>query len=490
MNNFQDKNLKIARIFNGTLALFFIFLITSWIFITPPGSGIDDDFHLPSIWCGQGNEDEICDLGKEGDLLGRVPEYVANAPFCIGYQPFESGACTYENFSSEKLVGARINELGLYMPNGYYYINSFFITQDFYQSIWLMRFLNLLIFFAFFTLAIFTKNIKNKLLLIWLLIANFNPLFLSVLTSNNNSSWFFASTIFLFFYLYTLHSSSDKKDRSISIIGISLVLLLALNSRTDNLPLILIMLTLFSFLIVKGRWLIAYFFILTLVATFIVFQRNIPGIGGFGITSAFGSIDPRRDATDVFTYNLLNLPKFLGGLLGGWGINWLDFRFSLLVSVSLQLSLFLLLFYSFRSLNKIFSLGLLGIALTFGLYFWVLQIDLNLIGEMVQPRYLYPLFSFSLGFIVFSSHNLLSLKNWKVLSLAILIALGNGGATYSTIRRYITGTDIRYWNLNELIEWWPLPITPMFFWIIWTITLFLAIIIYSNFSKKVLSKQI
>lgn len=488
MTSKSIQKLRTINFLKISIISLFVFLISSWIFITPPGSGIDDDFHLPSIWCGQGDRADTCALGKAGDLLGLVPEYVANAPFCIGYQPFESGACTQENLDSKKFAGARINELGLYMPNGYYFINSLLITDNFNNSIWLMRALNLFIFSMLLILSLLTSNSKNKLLLGWLLIANFNPLFLSVLASNNNSSWFFASIIFFFFFLYTLFFSQVLKDRLISIASLILIFLLALNSRSDNLPLILIMLIIFSMLVVKGRWLAGYLSLLLIGSIFVLALGRLPGIGGFGLTSAFGSIDPRRNAIDVFTYNFVRLPNFLSGLLGGWGINWLDFKIPTWAIALLQLAVVSIIFFTYKSFNKFFALGLLGVILTFGIYLWILQIDLNLIGEMVQPRYLYPLFAFSLSFFVFSSNQLLNLSGWKILLLASLVTLGNSAALYFTIRRYVTGVDIRFWNLNELVEWWPLLLSPMAFWVIWTLCLSLVLILYPIFTKKVLSK--
>lgn len=483
-----NKWLRHTNTYKTILISSFIFLFSSWIFITPPGSGIDDDFHLPSIWCGQGDKDETCSLGKADDLLGLVPEYVANAPFCLGYEPFESGACTQNNLTSKTFAGARINELGLLRPNGYYFINSFFIVEDFNNSIWLMRALNLFLFSILIILAVYTSNLRNKLLLGWLLIANFNPLFFSVLGSNNNSSWFFASVIFFFFFLYTLFYSKERRDLVISLVGISTIFLLSLNSRTDTLPILIIMLILFSLLVVKSKWLLGYVAFLTAGVIFVIFRGQLPGIGGLGLTSGFGSIDPRRDAVEVFTHNIVRLPSFFNGLVGGWGINWLDFRIPGIFTFALQISVVFLIYLTYKNFNRSFAIGLLGILGTFGIYFWFLQIDLNYVGEMVQPRYLYPIFAFSLGFFIFSSNNLLNLASSKYFVLAVLVAVGNSGALYFTIRRYVTGMDVRYWNLNELVEWWPLLPSPMVFWIIWTLILFFTMLIYADFSKKVLSK--
>jgi hypothetical protein len=454
----------------------FCFIFSAWAFITPPGSGIDDDFHLPSIWCAQGDKTNICEVGKSGDLLGKVPFYVANAPFCIGYQPFNSGACTLiSTNSTEGLVGARINESGLYMPNGYYYVNSLLISEDFYLSIWFMRLLNLVFFAILLGLTFLTKNKNNLKLLGWLIVINLNPLYFSILLSNNNSSWFFSSIIFLFFFLYTIFTSREKRDIIISIFALLLILTLALNSRIDNLPIYLIMIAISSFLIIPKKLIVSGITFISLAIFYVIYYSQIPGIGGFGIRSAFGSIDPTRDSRDVFLNNIVRLPTFFNGLIGGWGINWLDFYFPYFAIFLLQLSILLILILSIKQFNKTLILGLFSLLLTFGIYFWVLQIDLNLIGEMVQPRYLYPLFVFSLGLIIFSSDKILHLAEPLKIIIAALISIANGITMYYTIRRYTTGVDNRFWNLNIGVEWWPIPLPPMYFLILWSIGLFIAV---------------
>lgn len=476
-----------TQILKVSFSFLLIFVLSAWIFVTPAGSGIDDDFHLPSIWCGQGDSPDKCEMGKPNDLLGFVPNQVANAPFCIGHQPLESGACTEANNSENQLIGARINELGLYMPNGYYFVNSLFASEDLYSSIWLMRGLNLLIFFLLVLLVLNTESKRNKLLFGWLAIANLNPLFMSVLASNNNSSWFFASIIFIFYFIYTLLTSKNKKDIFISLASLLLILILALNSRSDTLGLILVMLIIANFAWLKGKWLVMYGFFLVSLGIFAWQRGSLPVVGGFGISSGFGSIDPRRVPSEVLSYNLINSYKLFNGLLGGWGINWLDFSTPQFAGLSLQLGLLLFIIFSFKKLNRTYVTGVIGIFTTMAIYLWIQQLDLNLIGEMIQPRYLYPILGFSLGFIIFSSNNLLTLSRSKTIAIASAYALGNAGIMHSTIRRFITGMDIRYWNLNEVVEWWPMPIQPMFFWIFWSFAIFFVVLLFNLYLKRVLS---
>ncbi len=450
-------------------------VLMSWVFITPPGSGIDDDFHLPSIWCGQGDKTGQCELGKPNDLLGKVPDYVAIAPYCIGYQPFNSGQCTIPDLNDEpKLLGARINELGLYMPNGFYFINSLLIVNDFYTSIWLMRGLSVAIFLLLYIVSFKVGASRDKNLLNWLIIVSFNPLFFSVIASNNNSAWFFASVIFLWYFIFTFFKTKILKEKIITLLCIIFIFTLAINSRTDHVAFLIIFTIMALYLKLPKKYAFAYTGLVAAVALPFLILGRIPGVGSFGTLVGFGSINPERSWNEVLIYNTLNSYKLFNGLLGGWGINWLDFFIPQYIFLILQISILITLAIAFVRFNKMFVIGILGLVGMLLIYLWILQIDLNLIGEMVQPRYLYPLFIFSLGFIVFSSDKLLSLSNNYKFLLALSFTMPNSLAMFYTLRRYVTGIDIKSWNLDAYIEWWPIFGTPMIYWILSSIILFLT----------------
>jgi hypothetical protein len=219
---------------------------------------------------------------------------------------------------------------------------------------------------------------------------------------------------------------------------------------------------------------IAYTALVAVTALPFLVLGRIPGIGSFGTLVGFGSINPERDWSEVLTYNILNSYKLFNGLLGGWGINWLDFPLPQYIFLILQLSILIVLAIAFAKFNKMFAIGALGLVGMLLIYLWILQIDLNLIGEMVQPRYLYPLFIFSLGFMVFSSDKLLLLSNNYKFLLALGFTIPNSLAMLYTLRRYVTGVDIKSWNLDVYIEWWPNFGTPMIYWILSSLILFLA----------------
>jgi hypothetical protein len=66
-------SLKLNTYLLGLLSVFFLLNSYIWAIVSPIGSGIDDDFHLPSVWCAFGDKSQICETVIEGDGFVRVP---------------------------------------------------------------------------------------------------------------------------------------------------------------------------------------------------------------------------------------------------------------------------------------------------------------------------------------------------------------------------------------------------------------------------------
>lgn len=57
----QPSRWKRALLILG-IGLLAIAGLGAWAFASPAGSSPDDDYHLASIWCAQGERDSICEL--------------------------------------------------------------------------------------------------------------------------------------------------------------------------------------------------------------------------------------------------------------------------------------------------------------------------------------------------------------------------------------------------------------------------------------------
>ena len=90
------------------------------------------------------------------------------------------------------------------------------------------------------------------------------------------------------------------------------------------------------------------------------------------------------------------------------------------------------------------------------------------VWDEVQPRYLLPLVMIMAGVLAFrpgSPTEGRSRLPW--LMVAGLATVSNSLAIHTTLRRYLTGTDVSAWNLDANPEWWwDVPISPMSVWVL------------------------
>ena len=90
------------------------------------------------------------------------------------------------------------------------------------------------------------------------------------------------------------------------------------------------------------------------------------------------------------------------------------------------------------------------------------------VGNEVQPRYLLPLVLTLAGVLAVRPGNAEARPlrpAW--LAVAGLATVSNSLAIHTTLRRYVTGTDVSGWNLDVNSEWWwDIPISPMGVWVL------------------------
>ena len=70
--------------------------ILSWGFASSVGSSPDDDFHLSSIWCGQGERDICGDAANEGER-SLYRDLMIDA-VCNAFNAEASASCQGEDF--------------------------------------------------------------------------------------------------------------------------------------------------------------------------------------------------------------------------------------------------------------------------------------------------------------------------------------------------------------------------------------------------------
>src|SRR5690606_24101741 len=92
----------------------------------------------------------------------------------------------------------------------------------------------------------------------------------------------------------------------------------------------------------------------------------------------------------------------------------------------------------------------------------------DIVGEQLQPRYLFPLIVLLAGLLVLvPAGRALAFGRIQAYLIAAALTGANLIALHMNIRRYVTGIDGASPNLDAGAEWWwVLPVGPTAVWII------------------------
>jgi hypothetical protein len=162
----------------------------------------------------------------------------------------------------------------------------------------------------------------------------------------------------------------------------------------------------------------------------------------------------RTTAFNLLINNVINLPRFIMGFFGSWGLGWFELEMTHAVwLLSLQAFLLVTVF----ALRKSSTLHRALFVATFGVMclaiLYANQQTFTPIGQVIQPRYFLPFF---LGIVIIAAANKTErYPNSLIITVAILATISNSIALRDTIRRYTTGQDVFISkSLNNPIEWW------------------------------------
>ncbi len=479
--------------------------LSSWGLSSPVGSSPDDNFHLASIWCGQGERQGLCEDIPGTTEAKLLPMQLAIST-CYAYKPEVSGSCQTDMYGEETTLVkfGPGNFEGLYPPF-FYWVMSFFAGSNVALSVVMMRLFNSFLFVGLVSVTYFLVPQRIKRPVLWGGIVSSVPLALFIIPSTNPSSWAVASAATLWALLIGFLKSDLIKSR---IIFASLALLstiIGAGSRADSAIFSIIAVVVAIIIAVENYKKLNFFsiaVILAIVSVSVYFYLNA------GQSQAVASgLAPNLEASGIqqkihlFVANILQVPTIWAGILGSWGLGWLDttlpfivqiFSFTIFAGLAFW-GLGLIQRTKLDKVRKLLAVSLLFFALY--LYPTVVLVQTGAIaGGYFQPRYILPLGIIFLSLLLLGSTD----QNQKQRinrpqSLAIVIALSvaNVFALHTNMRRYLSGTDHVSWNLNSMVEWWwEIPIQPMTIWIIgslsFSLLLFAAFPIwrYSGNTKK------
>ena len=456
-------------------------MCAGWAVTSPVGSAPDDDYHLSSIWCGQGDRANACETDPAYPNTRKVPRNVVDAADCYRWLADVTAKCQYATINDTTMIWTeRVNDIqGLYPP-GFYKVMSVFVGPNLERSVVAMRLFNSLIA-ALLLAAIMRLTPRGIAVAAAVAIpATFIPLGLFVTASTNPSSWtimgiagFWAFS--LAWFQWRRHDEPDdaaSKGKSIDrrswLLGFGTLVCaaLAMSSRVDADT--YIVLTTIVVLTIHGWrkarttpkkfWTLIAISLVAFVLYFTVSSAALLGAGGG--SGANGEADT---GVGLLLTNMTQLPQLFQGIVGG-ALGWFDTAMPASVTFIGVLAVGALLYRGLAQADKrqLVALAIAASALVLVPLAYLQSQHLN-VGELVQPRYILPLLTVLIataGLSYRPAHKL-SLPIAPALFLGVLLSISAMVAYWTNIQRYIAGQQHPLIEATLQIKWNPLLDLPL-----------------------------
>lgn len=382
-----------ALVLRLVTVLSLLLVLVGWSVSSPLGSSPDDDYHLASIWCSELSYLHPCEqvAGPNGDASVLVPAVVIESHVCFAFQPGSTANCVDRVQDTLRLTD-RINQVqGLY-PSGFYLAMSIFASQDYATSVFVMRTVNALIVVLLFGAFLFVGRPALTQSALLVLPVMFIPLAAFLFASTNPSSWTIAGSVFYFLFgLNAIVSAPRSAERIASLVLAVLSAVIAISSRVDASAFIVIITVALGLLVGWRGLLRSRAVASTLLATGVAAGAFffLQGLGPAGSSTTIG--ESKYVGGLLFT-NVLEIPGFLGGAVGGTPLGWLDTRLPGLVTTVGLLAVGAVAFWGLASMGvrKSITASFLVLA-AFGIPVVLAQQQRIPVLEFVQARYLLPL---------------------------------------------------------------------------------------------------
>ncbi|TFB91039.1 DUF2142 domain-containing protein [Cryobacterium sp. HLT2-28] len=465
--------------------------LASWGLSSPVGSSPDDDFHLASIWCGQGVRAGLCEAGNSANER-RVPAPLVEYSSCYAFHPEASPTCPQK--PSTTLVNTdrgNFND-GLYPPV-YYAVMSIFASESIYASTVAMRLFNALFFVLSVSSLFLLLPRTRRGPLMWGALVSIVPLGMFLVPSVNPSSWAILSAATLWVALLGYFTATGR-NRRIGFAAIAaLMTVVGAGARSDSAVygvLAMLVVLALAFEASKRYALLAILPAALAVVSVVLYSST----GQASVVNPNSFAGTTSDAVFSLTMtNFRKLPELWAGGLGTWGLGWLDTALPGSVWVTMLAVYAGTVFLGLRRMSwrkAVAFSTVFGSLIVVPLY--VLVHDRVIVGQYIQPRYIYPLLILFAGIaLVQVDRDDLRMTRPQTAIIGSLVTLANSIALHVNIRRYVTGLDVDALNLNRGAEWWwifPIPpmspFSPLGVWAIGTLSFGLAVLGIAVYSRR------
>lgn len=421
------------------IALLGFIALAAWGLSSPAGSSPDDDFHLTSIWCAQGERAGMCE--DITDTSVNVPDNVVHAP-CFAFNKDVTGACQ-ANLSNELVSMGRANILEHSYPGGFYWTMSWFAGPDVTLSVMLMRLFNAALFVAMTTATFLLIERTWRGPLALGIAVTIVPLGMFIIPSTNPSSWTLYAPAFIFLLVRSLLRTNDR-TRTIAIsTAAAAIATISSSARSDSAVFALFAVALAA-IAEWGAWFKrpAFYVVSALISTVALWSLAAGRQTGAASGGLNGdATDAARGSIGLLIRNIVDLPGLLIGSLGTWNLGWLD--------TPMPSGVWAVMIAAFGSvvisaiafkvrLREIWVSALAAFALC-AVPLAIAQSSAATVGGFVQPRYVLPLLALALIALTTTptQRNLVNRRQERILLWAV--ALANVLALAANTVRYSVG---------------------------------------------------
>lgn len=458
----------------ATLAagLMLFFALAAWGISSPSGTSPDEDYHLASIWCGQGERDGLCEAGSTPEKR-MIPDELTDAA-CFAFHADRSAECQGDGVmidGYDMVDSDRVNSRGQY-PSGFYYWTSWLASPNIALSTVSIRLVNAALFTILAVSTWLALPARVRPTLAWSAAAVAIPLTVFLLPSVNPSSWTITSMVVLFpATLGFLLTSSRWRRVALGVLAV-VAALLSFGSRGDSAFYSVIAI---SAAIVLGFRKGKHFALAALLPVLLIVAGIVTFLGagqvGSAVAGQMGTPANEVSALTVLFNNFMNLPGLFAGAFGmGWGLGWNDTMMPPVVWASSMFVFAGLLFLGLRWQGWRKVLALAGVAgAIFAIPMYILFNGRLFVGQDVQPRYLLPLLILLAAVALAPSRDAadhasigVQIDRMQLMTIAALLTLANSIALFFNMRRYVAPESIM---LDQAAEWWwPAAPSPMTTW--------------------------
>ncbi|WP_187976722.1 DUF2142 domain-containing protein [Mycetocola sp. JXN-3] len=456
-------------------------VLSIWSVSSPAGSSPDDDFHLASIWCAQGDREGYCAPGSDAQTR-TVPAAFEHIT-CFAFHPDVAADCQRPQIDQAGggVVTGRGNFATPVYPGGFYLVLSTLVSDNLPLSSVLMRLFNSALFVLMVGATAWALPRRLRFPLVTGILVTIVPLGIFLIASTNPSSWTITSAAVVFsatIGYFTTHGRRRIILGSLAALGI----LIGVVARGDSSVYSVIALVAGAVIGFRGfrsnwrRLIIPAALALVCVALYLLSPQATVTAGG----SAFSTHSPQASTGELIYRNLMDLPQLWAGLFGaGWGLGWLDTAVPASAWFPALLIFGAVLFAGLRVMSRRKVLATLALAAAFVLIpLYTLVINRVSVGTEVQPRYLFPLFlMLAVATLLPVKKESVSLSTGQRWVIILGLGLAQSLALRENLHRYVGSHGFQ---LDHGARWSPIgPLSPMTLWIVGSILGFAVLIALS-----------